>query len=234
MPLPATIPGDDADSTAGVLLDVAERLFAEEGIASVSIRRIVLAGGQANLSAAHYHFGSRESLIRRLIERRLRTIDARRHRLLDALPAAASGASLVSIVEAAVAALAEVVEDTAWGADYVRVLAQALFDTRMKLLDTVDPEVLSSVARARSMARPMLGHLSEPVFLSRVRIVHHESAYAIARWIVEHGRVDAGNRRAYRAAVRDVIEFMAAGLGAPAASARTTCTARARPPLPVG
>lgn len=224
MSVPASLRQDEADSTAGLLLDVAERLFAEEGIASVSIRRIVLAGGQGNLSAAHYHFGTREALIRRLIERRLRTIDALRHRRLDALPAAGPGAALVPIIGAAVGTLAEVVEDTAWGADYVRVLAQALFDTRMRLLDTVDPEVLSSVERARSMARPLVTHLSEPVFAARVRIVHHESAYAIARWVAEHGRVDAGNRRAYRGVVRDVVEFMAAGLGAPSASRRTGAT----------
>jgi AcrR family transcriptional regulator len=224
MSAPTSSHPDDASSTSTRLLDVAERLFAEEGIASVSIRRIVLAGGQANLSAAHYHFGSREALIRRLIERRLRNIDAIRHRRLDALGDPGPGVSVASIVEAAVGALAEAVEDTPWGTNYVRVLAQALFDTRMKLLDTVDPELLSSVTRARSMARPLLRHLPEPVFTARVRIIHHESSYAIARWVAEHGRVTAANRGAYRAVVRDIIAFMAAGAAAPAASAQADTT----------
>ena len=73
--------------TATALLDAAERLFAQAGLAAVSIRRIVLASGQGNLSAAHYHFGSRDALVRAVIERRLREIDAIRNRRLDALEA---------------------------------------------------------------------------------------------------------------------------------------------------
>jgi AcrR family transcriptional regulator len=211
-------PADDT-STASVLLDVAERLFAERGIASVSLRQIVLEGGQGNLSAAHYHFGSRDALIRALVERRLRTLDALRHACLDRVVAGGRDGELSAVVGAAIEPLAEAVERTPWGADYARVLAQALFETRMKLLDTVDPEVLSSVTRARAMARRLLPHLSDAAFAGRVRIVHHESAYTVARWIVEHGRVDAGNRRAYRATIRETIAFMAAGLAAPAARA---------------
>lgn len=79
MPAAALVRPADDTSTASVLLDVAERLFAERGIASVSLRQIVLEGGQGNLSAAHYHFGSRDALIRALVERRLRTLDALRH-----------------------------------------------------------------------------------------------------------------------------------------------------------
>jgi AcrR family transcriptional regulator len=202
-------------STASHLLDVAERLFAERGIASVSIRQIVLTGGQGNLSAAHYHFGSRDALIRALVERRLRTLDALRHARLDRLVEDGRQGELGAIVGAAIGTLADAVESAPWGADYVRVLAQALFDTRMKLLDTVDPELLGSVARARTMARPLVPHLSDSAFAERVTIVHHESAYALARWIARHGRVDAGNRRAYRAMIRDTVSFMAAGLAAP-------------------
>jgi AcrR family transcriptional regulator len=216
MPATASPRTDDA-STASVLLDVAERLFAERGIASVSIRQIVLAGGQGNLSAAHYHFGSRDALIRTLVERRLRTLDAMRHARLDRLVAAGREGDLGAIVGVAIGTLADAVESTPWGADYVRVLAQALFDSRMKLLDTVDPELLGSVARARAMARPLLPRLSDAAFAERVRIVHHESTYAVARWIAQHGRVDAANRRAYRAMVRETVSFMAAGLGAPPA-----------------
>jgi AcrR family transcriptional regulator len=217
---PAPTPvGPETLSTASRLLDVAEQLFAERGIASVSTRQIVLAGGQGNLSAAHYHFGSRDALIRTLVERRLRTLDEMRHARLDRLVAAGRANDLGAIVGVAIGTLADAVESTPWGADYVRVLAQALFDTRMKLLDTVDPELLGSVARARAMVRPLVPRLSDAAFSERVRIVHHESTYAIARWIAEHGRVDAGNLRAYRAMIRETVSFMAAGLAAPAVRA---------------
>ena len=227
---PAAGPGDGSAPTASLLLDVAERLFAERGIASVSLRSIVIEGGQGNLSAAHYHFGSRDAMIRALVERRLRGIDAMRHARLDRLAADGRDRDVGAIVGAAVDPLADAVEHTPWGADYLRVLAQALFDSRMKLLDTVDPEAMSSVVRARAMARPLLVHLSDATFAARVRIVHHESVYTVARWLAEHGRVDGSNRRAYRAMVRDTVAFMAAGLAAPAG--RRTRERSARAALP--
>jgi len=52
-----------------VILDAAEWLFAEHGVASVSNRQIGAAAGQGNTSAVGYHFGSKDELIRALIRR---------------------------------------------------------------------------------------------------------------------------------------------------------------------
>lgn len=57
------------DATRHAILDVAETLFAENGIAATSLRSILLAAG-ANLAAAHYHFGSKEILVEEVIRRR--------------------------------------------------------------------------------------------------------------------------------------------------------------------
>jgi len=46
------------DDTPTRILDAAERLFAERGIESVSVRSILAAAG-VNVALAHYHFGSR-------------------------------------------------------------------------------------------------------------------------------------------------------------------------------
>jgi AcrR family transcriptional regulator len=212
---PTRIDASGTTPTATALLDVAERLFARQGIAIVSLRQIVIAAGQGNLSAAHYHFGSREGLIRAVVERRMRTIDAIRHRRLDAIETAGRADDLQAIIGAAVETLAEVVRGTSWGPDYVRVLAQALFDPDMRLLETTDPSLRSGIERARAMARQLLPTLPQATFDARVGIVHHETAYAFARWVSAHGPVDDTNRRDYRAMVRGLVEFMGAGLGAP-------------------
>ena len=212
---PTRIDASGTTPTATALLDVAERLFAQQGIATVSLRQIVIAAGQGNLSAAHYHFGSREGLIRAVVERRMRTIDAIRHRRLDAIEAAGRAGEVHAIVGAAVETLAEVVRGTPWGPDYLRVLAQALFDTDMRLLETTDPALRSGIERARAMARRLLPALPRASFDARVAIVHHETVYALARWVDRHGPVDDTNRRGYRALVRGLVEFMSAGLGAP-------------------
>ena len=46
------------------ILDVAETLFAENGIAGTSVRSILATAG-ANVAAVHYHFGSKEKLVDR-------------------------------------------------------------------------------------------------------------------------------------------------------------------------
>ena len=70
------------------ILDTAERLFAGRGIDAVSIRDLVEAAG-VNLAAVHYHFGSREELVRAVIERRIVPMNAERLRLLDEVEQAA-------------------------------------------------------------------------------------------------------------------------------------------------
>jgi AcrR family transcriptional regulator len=52
-----------------VILDAAEALFAEQGIAGTSVRSILAAAG-ANVAAVHYHFGSKEKLVEEVFRRR--------------------------------------------------------------------------------------------------------------------------------------------------------------------
>ncbi|QCX27020.1 TetR/AcrR family transcriptional regulator [Nocardioides jishulii] len=51
------------------VLDAAERLFAEHGIATVSDRKIADAAGNTNHSAVRYYFGGRPGLLSALVER---------------------------------------------------------------------------------------------------------------------------------------------------------------------
>jgi AcrR family transcriptional regulator len=64
------------------ILDTAERLFAERGYSSVSTRQIA-DEAQANVAAAHYHFGSKEALLEAVFKRRLDGLNAERERLLQ-------------------------------------------------------------------------------------------------------------------------------------------------------
>mgnify|MGYP005998026439 CR=1 FL=1 len=59
-----------ASSTRERLLDAAEQLFAEQGVASTSLRQLTAAAG-TNLAAVHYHFGSKLDLVQQVFERRV-------------------------------------------------------------------------------------------------------------------------------------------------------------------
>ena len=57
----------DGDATRKALVDAATRLFAEQGIDGVSIRSINSAAGLGP-AAIHYHFGSKDGLLRAVLE----------------------------------------------------------------------------------------------------------------------------------------------------------------------
>ncbi|RKY16350.1 MAG: TetR/AcrR family transcriptional regulator [Planctomycetota bacterium] len=85
-------PSPAPESTAERLLDAAEELFAEQGIAPVSLRAITARAG-ANLAAVNYHFGSRDGLVRAVLARRVQPINAARLLALDAVEAEAAAAA---------------------------------------------------------------------------------------------------------------------------------------------
>ena len=70
------------------LLDAAERLFAERGFEGTSMRAVTRAAA-TSVSAANYHFGSKEALLRAALVRRLEPLNRRRLEALDELEAAA-------------------------------------------------------------------------------------------------------------------------------------------------
>jgi AcrR family transcriptional regulator len=73
----------EVSGTRERILAAAERLFAERGIAGVSLRTIVTEVG-ANAAAIHYHFGSKEALIEAVFARRATQIAEARLRWLEA------------------------------------------------------------------------------------------------------------------------------------------------------
>jgi len=69
-------------STRETVLDTAERLFAERGVAATSIRDITGAAG-VNLGAINYHFGTKQELVAAVFTRRLEPVSKRQWALLD-------------------------------------------------------------------------------------------------------------------------------------------------------
>jgi len=70
------------NNTKENILDVAERLFAENGFAGTSIRAIVEAA-EVNIAAINYHFKSKEGLFIEVIKRRFVEIETNRFSNLE-------------------------------------------------------------------------------------------------------------------------------------------------------
>ena len=67
-----------APATAVQLLLAAERLFAEHGLAGVSLRQISIEAGSSNNSAIRYHFGSKDDLLHAIFAYRISDLMQRR------------------------------------------------------------------------------------------------------------------------------------------------------------
>ncbi len=206
---------DDLNDTAVQMLDVAERLFAANGIDKVSIREIVRASGQSNLSAAHYHFGSREALIGMLLARRIRSINVLRHQRMDELVASGRDGSAYAVASASVVVLGDIVKSMPWGPDYVCVTAHALLQRDRLIWQYLDPDTMSGHTRVRDMLRRALPELTPRVFKDRIWLLNNQGAYSIARWIQANGPVTPANSRRYNALIRNTADFLAAGMVAP-------------------
>lgn len=81
------------------ILDAAERLFAERGVDATSLRRVTSAAG-VNVAAIHYHFGSKEELLRAVVSRRFDPVNQERLKQLDRLEAARVPPSVEEILRA--------------------------------------------------------------------------------------------------------------------------------------
>jgi AcrR family transcriptional regulator len=81
-------------------------LFAERGLAGVSLREINVAAGQRNTSAAHYHFGSKEALVDAIFEFRRSEIGRRRDEILDGLEREGQATDMRALARALIEPLA--------------------------------------------------------------------------------------------------------------------------------
>ena len=116
-----------SSGTREALLLAGERLIAENGIDAVSLRQINTAAGQRNSSAAHYHFGSKEALVRAIFEYRMERVNSNRQSRLKTVCEQCDGRPQPrQLVETFVYPITKEITDSEGGSFYIRFLAQAI------------------------------------------------------------------------------------------------------------
>lgn len=164
------------------MLEIAERLFAENGIGQVPLRQIVSEAGQRNSSALHYHFGSREALVSQLLNLRMGHVNQVRHRYLDRLEASGQSGHVRRLVEATISALADTLCDMPWGHHYISVLAQAAFSPALADAQIFDPQVVSATERVRELIAAARPDIPDAVLRLRYAMFCDNAIYALAKW----------------------------------------------------
>ncbi len=157
----------------------AERLIAQHGIAQVSSRRIAEEAGNTNHSAVAYHFGSREGLLQKMVERQVSELEPRRAAMIDAL---GDSATIVDYVRATVVPMTEslgALPQPSWRARFIR---QALADPAIGRLFEDDPLLGPSLRRASRILHQRLEHIPAEVISGRFTLMAHMITEACAAY----------------------------------------------------
>ncbi|MGW2233846.1 TetR/AcrR family transcriptional regulator [Streptomyces sp. NPDC001759] len=170
----AGVRAERAAETREAIMDAAERLFAEHGLAAVSSRRISEAAGQGNNAAVGYHFGTRTDLIRALLDRGTGPIEHIRERMLAQV---GDSDDVRDWVECLVRPATEYLASLGTRSWLARFVAQVMTDPVLR-------EVVSAAAVDRPPLRRALDELGRR--LPRLpRPVRHERA-DMARLLIVH------------------------------------------------
>jgi AcrR family transcriptional regulator len=201
------------DATRVRLMQAAERLIAERGVAGVSVRDITAAAG-TNSASIHYHFVSKEGLVRAVMEDRAHQLGERRLHHLGALDA--SRPSPRSVAEALVNPTFEFVSGQGQDRDsaYVGFLAAVLDDpVLVPALDHYFAAQYEAYYDALRRARP---DLSREALVNRVCFALHlvlntasEPARGLRTWIERHHPPSVEQIQS------DLIDFIAGAFAAP-------------------
>lgn len=115
----------DGTSTRARLVRAGEQLFAAHGIDRVQLRDVNELAGQRNESALHYHFGSRQGLLERILAKHGEDVAQGIRLQLDNRPVGGAVSELHMLIAALIIPLSDKLrfED---GRDYLRILAQTL------------------------------------------------------------------------------------------------------------
>jgi AcrR family transcriptional regulator len=99
------------EDTKSQIKAAAQLLFARHGVDAVTVQQIVTAAGQRNNAALHYHFGSKQELIRQLVVDGAAVLDERRRGMLQEIEARGGPSSIREVLLVLVMPVIELGDD---------------------------------------------------------------------------------------------------------------------------
>ncbi|MBR0795086.1 TetR/AcrR family transcriptional regulator [Bradyrhizobium jicamae] len=118
-----TTPRAGSEETRNQIKAAAQMLFARNGIDAVTVQQIVDAAGQRNNAALHYHFRTKEELIRQMVVDGATVLDARRRGMLDEMDRRGGPTSIREVMLILIMPVIELGEDERWRG-YIRFTSQ--------------------------------------------------------------------------------------------------------------
>jgi len=156
------------DATREAIKTVAQRLFALRGIDGVSVREIVVAAGQRNGGSLHYHFGTKEALVRELIVDGAKRIDDRRKILLDAMEKPDKAPTLREVIEVLVWPSIDFSGEARGVETYIRFINVLQMSHRQMFLDALDNHWNSGYLRCLALIRKLVTNVPPAILNQRL------------------------------------------------------------------
>src|SRR5262249_15017309 len=152
----------------------------EHGLNGVSLRQINVAAGQRNASAAHYHFGSREGVVRAVFEYRMSGVDRRRLQRFEALEREGRLGDPRGLIRTWGLPLADEVAPRPGGNHYIRFLYQVVRDWPGTAPD-LTRGLTAGWRQVAGELRRLLGHLPPALVDLRLEMATQHSVAALAQ-----------------------------------------------------
>ena len=205
-------------STPDLLLDAAERLFAEHGFEAASLRSITACAG-ANLAAVGYHFGSKRDLVRAVLRRRLAPVNAERMRRLEAIEERGA-VEVEPIVRAFLEPPLDLIATDAAGPAVARLVLRAFTESGVEVRELLEEQFATVAQRFAKALGDALPTLSREDLHWRFHFLVGSLAFTVGLSEVlsdfSHGRCGLHD---IEAAKEQLVAYGVAGLGAPSVAA---------------
>ena len=202
------------------ILDAAERLFAENGVQSTSLRDIG-AAAQANTGSIYFHFKTKADLIREVFRRRLEPLDAERLARLDAAERESEPepAPLEAVLEALVEPMLQLVGSSDRGGPaFLRMLGRTYNEPDRDLVRMLRRDHGQTLERFRDALGRALPDLPEEQLFLRFHFALGSLAYTLgsdASWQLVVGRRQRSS--SWSDVLAELMPFLVGGFGAPRA-----------------
>jgi AcrR family transcriptional regulator len=191
--------------TKGKILDTAEKLFAERGYASTSLRQVI-AAAEVNLAAVHYHFGTKEDLLDAVVLRKVEPVNAARLTWLERVESAA-GVGALQIEDVLESFLLPTAETAQRNPEFVRLMGRMLTEGMMPSL--VEKHFQTIAMRFAAALRRAIPHIDEQELMWRVHFMIGATAHALSMKPILAGMESGAPDIAAR--MRRLVTFLSAG-----------------------
>ncbi|WP_241384827.1 TetR/AcrR family transcriptional regulator [Rhodococcus sp. CH91] len=211
---------DAGQETRTLLIEVAERLFAERGYEAVTVADIRTAAGQRNASVVGYYFGSKENLLRAILEHRLPAVNARREAMMrENLGEGDANA------RDALWCLVQPLADTLHGNNHYVALLDRLVETDLlgNAFHAADPAGSASAFAIDDVLYAAIGHVPDSVRRQRIMMVYDSMLRTLARY-------DRAGTKPGRAELTGLVDAWEGLLRAPIRDRNTTYPSNASRP----